>query len=109
MDPSDCYIWSGKILGIDILHGYWDTEDQDFRDKGLQVDVEDIERLEEITNNYDRYETSSRAPGRRALLIELFKNSLADKYANPKFAYAKRCREAVEWFERHAEDLLIWT
>lgn len=107
IDPADCHVGKDLVLGIAVLHAYWDTEGRDWMEYGAQADAVHAEWLEGILSQYAKSDDlpylKKHHPKKEV------EKELTKIHADPNFAHSKCCLAAARWFRENAEDHTVWT
>lgn len=121
--PETVGLTARRILDVDVVTRYWDTEGRDDFDHcraARLAERADRTRARLAMFDLDRYadRVTGTAPHRRMMSTwtsngadeQLLLRDLREVEADPDaLAASERVREAQQWFEANAEDVEVWT
>lgn len=116
VDPLAIGLSAVTVLGVKALAGYEDTEGRDLWDESKThlvwehfVTAGQIERVRrEGTDGVLRVPAGSWSPPQTLIESDLVA-TLARIEADPEYPRQRRIDEAQRWFQKHAEDHMVWT
>lgn len=119
--PEQCGLREATVLGVPAVCAYSDTEGRDDFEYSI---ASKWERLTWRRNQMKRLEADGKGkPGERSVVFErrpggwslpaiVETEVLADIALledDPEIEVSKRVFDAIDWFEKHAEAIVVWT